>query len=246
MPQGGVLSIETSNLTLVEARTFSSGQLPPGAYALLNISDTGTGMTPEVQAHLFEPFYTTKDAGKGTGLGLSNVYGVVKQSGGEITVTTAPGSGAAFDIYLPCFEGRPGEEESTHLLPAADGGHETVLLVEDEELVRMMLVEVLKSAGYIVLDARHGADALALSAKYEEPIDLLVTDVTMPGFSGVELARRLGEARPTLRVLFISGYSDLEASQWGKLNQPVQFLQKPFHPDAFLAKVRQVLDRRTP
>jgi DNA-binding response OmpR family regulator len=119
-----------------------------------------------------------------------------------------------------------------------------VLLVEDEELVRVMLVEVLKSVGYTVLDARHGADALVLGEQYEEPIDLLVTDVTMPGFSGLELARRLGEKRPAMRVLFISGYSDQEAAQWGKLNQPIQFLQKPFHPDAFLAKVRQILDHR--
>jgi CheY-like chemotaxis protein len=199
-------------------------------------------MTPEVQSHLFEPFYTTKDTGKGTGLGLSNVYGVVKQSGGEISVTTAPGHGAAFHIYLPRCEGRPGAEDSTHLQAAAVGGDETVLLVEDEELVRMMLMEVLKSAGYVVLDARHGSDALALSEQFAEPIDLLVTDVTMPGFSGVELARRLAEARPSMCVLFISGYTDQEAAQWGKLDQPVQFLQKPFHPDAFLCKVRALLD----
>jgi CheY-like chemotaxis protein len=246
MPQGGVLSIQTSNLTLVESRTFSSGQLPPGSYALLTVSDNGFGMTTEVQSHLFEPFYTTKETGKGTGLGLSNVYGVVKQSGGEITVTTAPGQGATFHIYLPRFEGRPGQEDASPLPAAAKGGHETVLLVEDEELVRVMLVEVLKSAGYIVLDARHGTDALTLLEQYQEPVDLLVTDVTMPGFSGAELARRLGRARPAMRVLFISGYTDQEAAQWGKLNQPVEFLQKPFHPDAFLAKVRQILDHRQP
>jgi hypothetical protein len=244
MPQGGVLSIETSHVTLAEPKPFASGYLPAGSYALLNIADTGTGMTPEVQAHLFEPFFTTKETGKGTGLGLCNVYGVVKQTGGEITVSTAVGRGTTFHIYLPRFEGRPGEEESTHLLAARGSGHETVLLVEDEELVRVMLVEVLKSVGYTVLDARHGADALVLGEQYEEPIDLLVTDVTMPGFSGLELARRLGEKRPAMRVLFISGYSDQEAAQWGKLNQPIQFLQKPFHPDAFLAKVRQILDHR--
>jgi two-component system, cell cycle sensor histidine kinase and response regulator CckA len=244
MPQGGVLSIETSHVTFAEPKPFPSGYLPAGSYALLKISDTGTGMTPEVQAHLFEPFFTTKETGKGTGLGLCNVYGVVKQSGGEITVSTAVGRGTTFHIYLPRFEGKPGEEESTQLLPARGGGHETVLLVEDEELVRVMLVEVLKSGGYAVLDARHGADALILGEQYLEPIDLLVTDVTMPGFSGLELARRLGEKRPAMRVLFISGYSDQEAAQWGKLNQPVQFLQKPFHPDAFLAKVRQILDHR--
>jgi PAS domain S-box-containing protein len=244
MPQGGVLSVETSNVTLTEPSTNSSGYLPPGSYALLRIADTGCGMTPEVQAHLFEPFFTTKDIGKGTGLGLSNVYGVVKQSGGEITVTSAAGRGCVFDIYLPRFEGRPGEEESTQLLPVGGGGQETVLLVEDEELVRMMLVEVLKTGGYTVLDARHGTDALALAGQYQEPIDLLVTDMTMPGFSGLELARRLGEERPSMRVLFISGYTDQEASQWGKLNQPVQFLQKPFHPDALMTKARQILDTR--
>jgi PAS domain S-box-containing protein len=245
MPQGGVLSIETSNVTLTEPGTLSScGYLPPGLYALLRIADTGCGMTPEVQAHLFEPFFTTKDVGKGTGLGLSNVYGIVKQSGGEITVTSAAGRGSVFDIYLPHFEGRPGEEELTPLLPAADGGHETVLLVEDEELVRMMLVEVLKSGGYTVLEARHGTDALALAEQYQEPIHLLVTDMTMPGFSGLELARRLGEKRPSMRVLFISGYTDQEASQWDKLNQPVEFLHKPFHSDALMTKARQILDHR--
>jgi len=223
---------------------FSSGQLPAGSYALLSISDTGCGMTPEVQAHLFEPFFTTKETGKGTGLGLSNVYGVVKQSGGEITVTTAAGCGTAFDIYLPRFEGHAPEEEAKPLAPSGGGGHETVLLVEDEELVRLMLMEVLKSAGYTVLDARHGEGALALAQKYSGPIHLLVTDMTMPGFSGSELARRLEEKRPSMRVLFISGYTDQETAQWGRLNQPLQFLQKPFHPDAFLAKVRQILDNR--
>jgi hypothetical protein len=244
MPQGGVLSVETSNVTFTEPTSISSGYLPAGSYALLRVADTGCGMTPEVQAHLFEPFFTTKDIGKGTGLGLSNVYGVVKQSGGEITVTSATGRGCVFDIYLPRFEGRPGKEEKIQLPPASGGGHETVLLVEDEELVRMMLVEVLKSGGYAVLDARHGTDALALAGQYKEPIDLLVTDMTMPGFSGLELARRLGEERPSMRVLFISGYTDQEASQWGKLNQPVEFLQKPFHPDALMTKARQILDHR--
>jgi hypothetical protein len=244
MPQGGALSIETDNVTFTEPKTFSSGQLAAGSYARLSVSDTGCGMAPEVVAHLFEPFFTTKDTGKGTGLGLSNVYGVVKQSGGEITVTTAIGAGTTFNIYLPRFEGRPGKEESAQMLPAHGGGNETVLLVEDEELVRMMLVEVLKAGGYTVLDARHGADALALAEQFTGPIDLLVSDITMPGFSGAELARRLGEKRPDMSVLFISGYSDQEAAQWGKLDREVQFLQKPFHPDAFLTKARQILDLR--
>jgi CheY-like chemotaxis protein len=244
MPQGGTLGIQTANVTFTEPKAFSSGHLPAGEYALLSISDTGCGMGAEVQAHLFEPFFTTKETGKGTGLGLCNVYGVVKQSGGDITVTSAVGCGTTFRIYLPRFEARPDEEESTQLTPpVGEGGDETVLLVEDEELVRMMLVEVLKAAGYSVLDARHGADALALADQFKEPIDLLVTDMTMPGFSGSELARRLGEKRPSMRVLFISGYTDQEAAHWDKLNQPVHFLQKPFHPDAFLTRARQILDR---
>jgi PAS domain S-box-containing protein len=244
MPQGGILNIQTDQATFAEPKPCSSGYLAAGSYTVLNIADTGTGMTLEVQAHLFEPFFTTKENGKGTGLGLCNVYGIVKQAGGEINVSTVVGRGTTFHIYLPRAEGKPNEEESTQLVRARGGGHETVLLVEDEELVRMMLVEVLKSVGYAVLDARHGADALALGEQYREPIDLLVTDMTMPGFSGSELARRLGEKRPAMRVLFISGYTDQEAGQWGKLNQPIQFLQKPFHPDAFMAKVRQILDRR--
>ena len=244
MAQGGTLGIQTANVTFTEPMAFSSGHLPAGEYAMLAISDTGSGMTQEVQAHLFEPFFTTKETGKGTGLGLSNVYGVVKQSGGDIAVTSAVGRGTTFHIYLPRFEARPDEEESTQLTPAeTSDGNETVLLVEDEELVRMMLVEVLKAAGYSVLDARHGKDALALADQFKDPIDLLVTDMTMPGFNGSELARRLGEKRPSMRVLFISGYIDQGTTQWGMLNQPVHFLQKPFHPDAFLTKARQILGR---
>jgi two-component system cell cycle sensor histidine kinase/response regulator CckA len=244
MPQGGTLGIETSNVEFHEETSVGTGRVPAGSYAVLKIFDTGCGMTPEVQAHLFEPFFTTKENGKGTGLGLSNVYGVVKQSGGEIAVTSQPGCGSTFEIHLPRFEGSMAEDDSTHVLPLQTHGTETVLLVEDEELVRMMLVEVLKAAEYNVLDARHGADALDLAERHQGPIDLLVTDMTMPGFSGSELARRLAIPRPKMRVLFISGYTDVEASQMGKLNQPVQFLQKPFHPDAFLTKTREILDRK--
>jgi PAS domain S-box-containing protein len=243
MPQGGTLSIETSNIDFSEQAPVASSPLPAGPYTVLKIIDTGCGMTPEVQAHLFEPFFTTK-GGKGTGLGLSNVYGVVKQSGGEIVVTSQTGRGTTFEIYLPRFAAGTAEDDSTHIVAANTTGTETVLLVEDEELVRMMLVEVLKSAEYRVLDARHGADALDLAERHQGPIDLLVTDMTMPGFSGSELAKRLAGRRPNMRVLFISGYTDVEAAQMGKVNQPVQFLQKPFHPDTFLTKTRQILDRK--
>ena len=242
MAQGGTLGIETGNVEIRENNPLASGCITPGSYAVLKISDTGCGMTPEVQAHLFEPFFTTKENGKGTGLGLCNVYGIVKQNGGEIIVHTQPGKGTTFDIYLPRVDGVLVEEDSTELVPRRTHGTETVLLVEDEETVRMMLVEILKAADYNVLDARHGADALELAARHPGPIDLLVTDMTMPGFSGSELANRLSVPRPGMRVLFISGYTDVEASQMGKTNQPVQFLQKPFHPDAFLTKTRQILD----
>jgi hypothetical protein len=243
MPHGGTLEIETRNAEFREETTLASGRLAAGPYAVLRISDTGCGMTPEVQAHLFEPFFTTKGNGKGTGLGLSNVYGVVKQSGGEIMVSSQAGRGTTFELYLPRFEGGAAEEESTQVVPARTHGTETVLLVEDEELVRLMLVEVLKAAEYNVLDARHGADALELAERHQGPIDLLVTDMTMPGFSGSELATRLAVPRPKMRVLFISGYTDVEAAQMGKHNQAAQFLQKPFHPDVFLTKTRQILDQ---
>jgi two-component system, cell cycle sensor histidine kinase and response regulator CckA len=244
MPQGGTLAIETSSIEVHDATTLSSGRIVAGSYAVLKISDTGCGMSAEVQAHLFEPFFTTKGNGKGTGLGLCNVYGVVKQSGGDITVTTQPGCGTTFEIYLPRVDASLAEKDTTQIMPRRIHGTETVLLVEDEETVRLMLVEVLKAAEYTVLDARHGADALELAARHEGPIDLLVTDMTMPGFSGSELANRLAVPRPKMRVLFISGYTDVEASQMGKVNQPVQFLQKPFHPDAFLTKTRQILDQK--
>jgi PAS domain S-box-containing protein len=244
MPHGGTLKIETGNVEFREETRLAAGRMTAGRSALLKISDTGCGMTKEVQAHLFEPFFTTKENGKGNGLCLSNVYGVVKQSGGEIVVTTEAGHGATFEIYLPRFDAGAVEKDPAHALPVQTNGTETVLLVEDEELVRMMLVEVLKAAKYHVLDARHGSDALELAARHHGPIDLLVTDMTMPGFSGSELARRLAGPRPDMRVLFISGYTDVEAAQMDKLHQPVQFLQKPFHPDAFLTKTRQILDQK--
>ena len=214
----------------------------------VTVDDSGPGVKPELRQAIFERF-RQGDGGSnrkvgGTGLGLSNVYGLVKQSGGEIRVKTQEGRGTTFEIYLPRFDGSVAEVETPqHATPTQTRGTETVLLVEDEELVRLMLVEVLKAAEYNVLDARHGADALTLAEHHKGPIDLLVTDMTMPGFSGSELAKRLAGPRPKMRVLFISGYSDVEAAQLGKVNQPVQFLQKPFHPDAFLTKTRQILDQ---
>jgi two-component system, cell cycle sensor histidine kinase and response regulator CckA len=242
MTDGGVLGIETRNVEFQEEKAMTSGRLTPGVYAVLKISDTGCGMTPEVQAHLFEPFFTTKGDGKGNGLGLSNVYGTVKQSGGEIMVTSKLGRGTTFEIYLPRSEPTIAETERA-TRPVQTHGTETVLLVEDEELVRLMLVETLKAADYRVLDARNGADALEVAARHKGQIDLLVTDMTMPGFSGTELAKRLARVRPGIRVLFISGYTGEEAAQLSKDTENVEYLQKPFHPDAFLVKTREVLDQ---
>jgi two-component system, cell cycle sensor histidine kinase and response regulator CckA len=242
MPQGGALTIRTSSLNLKQEQISSAGGLVTGTYAALSISDTGCGMSADVKSHLFEPFFTTKDVGKGTGLGLSIVYTVVKQTGGEINVASEVGKGTTFNIYLPRFEGAAPAEEEQQQAAVRTRGTETILLVEDEEVVRLMLIEVLKTEGYNVLDARNGNDAFNLAERHPHPIDLLVTDMTMPGFSGWELARRLGATRPGLPVLFISGYTDHEAARWGKLDQPTEFLQKPFPLDSFLVKARQILD----
>ena len=244
MPQGGTLSIETTSLELKDKAEGFSDEFRPGSYVRLSITDTGTGMTHEVKAHLFEPFFTTKSLGKGTGLGLSIVYGIVRQSGGEISVDSKVGRGTTFHVFLPRVEA-----EITNALPAAKsapppskGGPETLFLVEDEEIVRAMLCEVLKAQGYDVVEARHGPEAIELASRHKGPIDLLISDMLMPEMNGWELAQRLLASRPALPVLYISGYSDDEARRFGKFDGPAQFLQKPFRPDAFLAKVREILD----
>ena len=242
MPKGGTLMIETSSAELGGDETHFSNEFQPGPYAMLRITDTGCGMSPEVQAHLFEPFFTTKEMGKGTGLGLSIVYGIVKQSGGEIKVDSEIGRGTSFRIYLPRHEKEADEVAAEKMAKPQTAGTETILLVEDEELVRMMLVEVLKAQGYTVLEACHGAEALAMAARHEGPIHLLVTDMLMPELNGWELASRLVEVRRTLPVLYMSGYTDDEAQRYGKLEKSGDFLQKPFRPDALLVKARQILD----
>jgi CheY-like chemotaxis protein len=200
-------------------------------------------MDTETQSRIFEPFFTTKPEGRGTGLGLSTVYGIVKQSDGNIWVYSEPGQGTTFKIYLPRVE-----EEATAVEPGgatveAPRGTETVLLVEDQDMVRDMVREALEMSGYAVLAASGGADALALAAGHSGPIHLLVTDVVMPGMSGRELAEQLSTVRPTLRVLFMSGYTDDAISRHGILEEGVTFLQKPFTPDALSRKVRELLDR---
>src|SRR5437016_6107550 len=242
MPRGGRLTIETANVVLTEEYSERHHRLPPGQYVLLAVSDTGVGMDEATQKHLFEPFFTTKEVGKGTGLGLATVYGIVKQSGGYIWVYSEPGHGTTVKVYLPRV---PGAAEP---LPVADAtpelrrGSEIVLLVEDAAPVRSLARKSLESYGYTVLEAADGPAALDLAARHPRGIDILVTDVVMPGMSGRELAERLAPARPAMRVLYTSGYTDDAMVRQGVLRAGVAFLQKPFVPETLARKVREVLD----
>jgi two-component system, cell cycle sensor histidine kinase and response regulator CckA len=241
MPKGGRLIIETSNVDLDDAYVRTHTYVQPGPYTMLAVSDTGDGMDAATLSHLFEPFFTTKEAGKGTGLGLATVFGIVKQSGGHITVYSEPGKGSTFKVYLPRVD-----EKGDAVVPAAaepvPTGHETVLLLEDEEAIRLLIREILETAGYTVLDAGRPEDAADLAASREGRIHLLLTDVILPGMSGAELARRVQETRPETKVLFMSGYTDEAIGHHGVLESGTHFLQKPFASDALLRKVRDVLD----
>jgi two-component system cell cycle sensor histidine kinase/response regulator CckA len=237
MPKGGRLTIETANVT-VAAEPGSA----PGPRVLLQVSDTGTGMDAETQARIFEPFFTTKARGKGTGLGLATVYGIVRQSGGHIGVDSTPGRGTVFRIHLPC-ESDPIEGDAAPRPTAPpQGGSETVLLVEDESLLRVLARKVLERGGYHVLAAGGGAEALDLAAQHAEPIHLLLTDVVMPDMSGRDVMQRLAPGRPEMKVLYMSGYADEAVARHGVLDPGTSFIQKPFKPDALAQKVREVLD----
>ncbi len=241
MPHGGKLTLETANVDLDETYCRAYPELTPGPYVLLAVSDTGSGMTREVQARLFEPFFTTKEVGKGTGLGLATVYGIVKQSGGHVAVYSEPGHGTTFKIYLPRVEEPISEmlpSRSSHELPA---GSATVLLVEDEDDVRALTRRLLQRAGYCVLEARNGAEALATWAKVKADIDLVVTDVVMPGMNGGEVARRMLADRPDLKLLFLSGYTDSAVVQHNLLEDGAAFLQKPYTPRALARKLHELL-----
>jgi two-component system cell cycle sensor histidine kinase/response regulator CckA len=244
MPNGGRLILETTNVTLDEDYVYQHTGITPGNYIMLAVSDTGTGITDEVKTHLFEPFFTTKEKGKGTGLGLSMVYGIIKQSNGHILVYSESGLGTTFKIYLPRVE-----EEMT-ALPRRDDigympkGNETVLLVEDEPLVRGLAIRVLREQGYNVLEAANGMEALNVAQEHVgEKIHLLLTDVVMPQMGGKELADRLKAFRPGIKVLFTSGYTDQAIVQRGLLNPDFSFLEKPFSPSGLVRQVREVLDR---
>jgi two-component system, cell cycle sensor histidine kinase and response regulator CckA len=242
MPQGGKLTLETANVSLdaTYARTHVSAL--PGDYVMLAVSDTGIGMDAHTQARIFEPFFTTKEKGKGTGLGLATVYGIIKQSGGYVWVYSEPGRGATFKIYLPKVEPSASESGQGKAAESPAKGHETILLVEDEPALRAMVRSVLESKGYKVLEARHGEDALMVSELHRGPIDLLLTDVVMPGMSGRELAEHLVNAHNETKILYMSGYTDDAIVHHGVLASDMAFLQKPFSPDAVVRKVREVLD----
>jgi CheY-like chemotaxis protein len=242
METGGTLTIETANIDLDEDYARQHEGVTPGPYVMVAVSDTGHGMTPEVKAHIFEPFFTTKPVGKGTGLGLATVYGVVNQSKGHIWLYSEPGRGTTFKIYLPRVDGPELQGPAVQKADSVSGS-ETILLVEDEESVRQLARQILAIEGYTVLAAENGEAALALCARYEGPIHLLVTDVVMPRMSGRRLADQLAISRPETKVLYTSGYTDNAIGHQGEVEPGTPFLQKPFTPTTLRSKVREVLDQ---
>jgi len=242
MLTGGKLTIETDNVVLDETYASQHANVSPGPYALLAISDSGTGMDKETQARIFEPFFTTKELGKGTGLGLSTVFGIVKQSGGHIWLYSELGSGTTFKVYLPLVD-QPTQTIDV-AVPQVETltGTETILLVEDEEMVRTLTKEVLLSKGYKVLEAEDATNALELYEQHNETIHLIITDVVMPRISGRSLVETIKLSQPEIKVLYMSGYTDNAIVHHGVIDEGTAFLQKPFTPDGLARKVREVLD----
>jgi CheY-like chemotaxis protein len=244
MPRGGSLVMETANVEVERGYALSHTGLRARRYVVLTVSDTGHGMDAETLQHLFEPFFTTKERGKGTGLGLSTVYGIVQQHDGEIRVHSEPGRGAAFKIYLPRVDDRASSIESAGVRAERQRGSETILLVEDEEAVRTMVRETLKQSGYTVLEAASGEEALAILHRHGAKVDLLLTDLVMPGMSGGELADVLNASDRDMKVLFMSGYADNLPANSENIDPESMFLQKPFTAAALTAKVRFVFGDR--
>jgi PAS domain S-box-containing protein len=244
MPVGGQLTIETSNVEIDEAYCVSHVSMRPGPHVMLAVGDTGRGMDAATRARVFEPFFTTKEQGRGSGLGLATVYGIVKQNGGFIWVYSEVGHGTVFKVYLPPARTRAVARSSDVRPRETAHGWETVLLVEDEDAVRALAREVLRRHGYIVLEARHGVDALRVAERHPDTIHLMITDVVMPHMGGREVAERLNTVRPHMKVLFMSGYTD-HALMHRELAPGTAFLQKPFNPETFARKVRHVLDSTT-
>jgi len=243
MPQGGKLTIRTGNVHLDESFVARHVGSRPGPHVNISVTDTGGGMDEETRTHIFEPFFTTKEPGKGTGLGLSTVYGIVKQSGGSIWVESEPGKGTIFDIYLPRIEAELDELPDKRVSkPESLQGSETILLVEDEELLRKMLHHALTRYGYKVLEAKSPKDAILICEQNTVPIHMLLTDVVMPGISGLELADQLKSLRPKIKTLFMSGYTNDTIVNHGVLHPEMAFIHKPFTFNGMALKVRQILD----
>jgi two-component system cell cycle sensor histidine kinase/response regulator CckA len=240
MPNGGVLTIETRNVTLEQAEP--AWGIQPGAYASLTITDTGVGMDADTRANAFEPFFTTKPVGHGTGLGLSTVYGIVKQSGGHVVVYSEPGYGSTFKVYLPQAEAVDADPVLGPTVARFPRGNETVVLVDDDEGVRAVSRRILLRAGYTVLSAADGVEAMRLISESAAPVHVLITDVVMPGLGGRELVAHVRETHPDLRVLFVSGYTEEGIRRHGVLDTESAFLEKPFTPERLAQTVREVLD----
>ena len=245
MPYGGKLCIETRNVQLESGIANDQASIKPGPYVMLSVRDTGVGISTETLPHIFEPFYTTKENGRGTGLGLSTVYGIVKQSGGHVSVTSEVEKGTTFKVYLPRVEETAQRlQKAERVEPATGGGGETILLVEDEPAVRELARTVLFEQGYTVIEAQNSEDAVRLAGRHRSEIHLLLTDVVMPGMSGRDLAKHLTALHPYLRVLYMSGYTNNVIAENGALEEGLSFLQKPFTPKALAQRVRETLDRQ--
>jgi PAS domain S-box-containing protein len=243
MPRGGKLVLETRNVELDEEYVRTHFGVVPGSYVLLALSDTGFGMSKDVQARVFEPFFTTKEKDKGTGLGLSTVFGIVKQSGGHVWLYSEPGQGTTFKIYLPRTAVQDDEKPSVPPSTGAGRGSETILLVEDDEQVRAVACNILRRHGYRVLEASNGGEALLSCEQHTATIHLLLTDVILPKVSGRQIAERLAALRPEMKVLFMSGYTDEAILQQGVLDADVAYFQKPITPEKLTRAVREVLNR---
>lgn len=246
MPKGGRLTIETRNAQLTEADTNRYRYVIPGPFVLIKVTDTGCGMGAELQSHIFEPFFTTKEQGKGTGLGLSTVYGVIKQSGGYIWVESEVDRGSTFKVYLPRVEGQSEAAPERENVERSAQRARTILLVEDENSLRKLTRNTLKQAGHTVLEACDAAEALEVAKKAASPIDLLLTDVVMPGMSGRALADELTALRPALKVLYMSGYTDGAVATHGVLQSGISFLRKPFTGDELIGRVDEILSISVP
>ena len=240
MPTGGRLTITTSNVSLTEGGLNT----PAGDYCMLAVSDTGCGMDRQTLSHIFEPFFTTKERGKGTGLGLSTVYGIINQSGGSIQVESEPGRGTTFKVYLPRVVVADEEARTTQASGEAVAVTGTILLVEDEMVVRQLVRSILQMNGFHVIEASNGVEALTRVQQYAGQIDLLLTDVVMPRMGGRELAEHMRQLRPATKALFMSGYTDDAIVHHGVLDAGLAFIQKPFTPAALIGKVRELLEEQ--